>query len=83
MVVAPSSYEHAHTSTSTLRKQSRYPAASASKHTVPGVGGAPRNGCAFASQPASVVPHLPEPGATDGIRLPVPSVDQPLSLIHI
>ena len=78
-MVAPLSYEHAHPSTGTLWKQSRYPAASASKHTVPGVGGSPRCGCAVASQPASVDPHLPEPGATDGMRLPVPSVDQPAS----
>ena len=78
-MVAPPSYEHAHTSTDTLRKQSRYSAASASKHTVPCAGASPRAGCAVASQPASVVPHEPAPGARDGMRLPVPIVYQSAS----
>ena len=78
-MVAPPSYEHAHTSTDTLRKQSRYSAASASKHTVPRAGASPRPGCAVASQPASVVPHAPTPGARDGMRLPVPIVYQSAS----
>ena len=76
---APPSYEHAHTSTGTLRKQSRYSAASASKHTVPCAGASPRAGCAVASQPASDVPHEPAPGARDGMRLPVPIVYQSAS----
>jgi hypothetical protein len=79
VVVAPLSYEHAHTSTGTLRKQSRYSAASASKHTVPCAGASPRAGCAVASQPASDVPHEPAPGARDGMRLPVPIVYQSAS----
>ena len=78
-MVAPPSYEHAHTSTGTLRKQSRYSAASASKHTVPCAGASPRAGCAVASQPASDVPHEPAPGARDGMRLPVPIVYQSAS----
>ena len=78
-MVSPPSYEHAHTSTDTLRKQSRYSAASASKHTVPRAGASPRAGCAVASQPASVVPHEPAPGARDGMRLPVPIVYQSAS----
>ena len=52
-------------------------AASASKQTLPAVGPSPTAGCGVASQPASVVPHAPEPGAFDGMRLPVPSVYQP------
>ena len=78
-MVAPLSYEHAHTSTGTLRKQSRYSAASASKHTVPCAGASPRAGCAVASQPASDVPHEPAPGARDGMRLPAPIVYQSAS----
>ena len=73
VVVAPSSYEHAHTSTSTLEWQSSYPAASASKQTVPAVGSAPKAGCAVLSQPGSIVPHVRSPGAAEAMRVPAAS----------
>ena len=70
-VLPPPSYEHAHTSTLLLMKQSLYAAPrSASKHTTPVVGGSPTAGCGVLSQPAAYVPHREYPGASVGMRVP-------------
>ena len=68
VVVAPSSYEQAHTCTGVSMKQSWKGPASLSKHTLPGVGGWPAAGCGVARQPAIWLPPLRHPGATLGMR---------------
>ena len=70
VVVAPPSYEHAHTSTSVWRKQSLNPARSASKHTVPAIGSSPTAGWLVDSHPVFCVPHARSPGGDDAIRDP-------------
>ena len=67
MVVAPSSYEHAHTSTAMFQMHSLE---SLWKHTVPTDGKPPIIGCGELSQPGYSVPHLRGPGAFDGMRMP-------------
>ena len=66
-VVAPSSYEHAHTSTAMFQMHSLE---SLWKHTVPADGELPTAGCGVLSQPAYCVPHVRPPGGSDGMRQP-------------
>ena len=74
VVVAPTSYEHAQTSTRVSRKQSWNGPASRSKHTVPEVGGSPMAGWGVASQPPICVPQARSPGATADMRYPAAPV---------
>ena len=61
----PPSYEHAHSATST-----QFVALLPSKHTVPGLGASPTDGCGVLSQPVYLVPQREMPGGELAMRKP-------------